>query len=99
LVITDSTLDVSNNQLKLPAKKGREIIKQSGAKLKLVNGIHSKTIIIDNDIIVDGSFNWFSALRDEQSKYFREESSIVVKGEPAQDMIQKAKSFLENVVK
>ena len=58
--------------------RGREIIKQSGAKLKLVDGIHGKTIIIDNDIIIDGSFNWFSALRDEQSKYFREESSIVV---------------------
>jgi superfamily I DNA and/or RNA helicase len=99
LIITDSTLDTYNNQLKPAALKGREIIKQSGAKLKLVDGIHSKTIIIDNDIIIDGSFNWFSALRDEQSKYFREESSIVVKGEPAKAMIKKAKAYLENVVK
>lgn len=99
IIITDSTLDINNNQLKPTAKKGREIIEQSGAKLKLVDGIHSKTIIIDNDIIIDGSFNWFSALRDEQSKYFREESSIVVKGEQAKPMIKKAKAYLENVVK
>lgn len=99
VVITDSTLDIYKNQLKPTAQKGREIIKQSGAKLKLVDGMHSKTIIIDNDIIIDGSFNWFSALRDEQSKYFREESSIVVKGEPAKAMIKKAKTYLENVVK
>ncbi|WP_075590751.1 AAA domain-containing protein [Labilibacter marinus] len=99
LIITDSTLDTNNNQLKPNAKKGREIIEQSGAKLKLVDGIHSKTIIIDNDIIIDGSFNWFSALRDEQSKYFREESSIVVKGEPAKTMIKKAKAYLTKVVK
>ncbi|MEY8781906.1 AAA domain-containing protein [Allomuricauda sp. XS_ASV26] len=96
-IITDSTLDLQNNQLKPVAQKGREIIMQSGAKLKLVNGIHSKTIIIDNDIIIDGSFNWFSALRDERSKYFRDESSIVVKGEPAKIMIKKAKAYLKNV--
>lgn len=99
LIITDSTLDTNNNQLKPTAQKGREIIKQSGAQLKLVDGIHSKTIIIDDEIIIDGSFNWFSALRDAQSKYFREESSIVVKGEPAKAMIKKAKSYLENVVR
>ncbi len=99
IIITDSMLDTNNNKLKPKAKKGREIIEQSGAKLKLVNGIHSKTIIIDNDIIIEGSFNWFSALRDEQSKYFREESSIVVKGEPAKYEIKKAKAFLKYVVK
>lgn len=99
IIITDSTLDLQDNQLKPVAQKGREIIKQSGAKLKLVNGIHSKTIIIDNDIIIDGSFNWFSALRHENSKYFRNESSIVVKGEPAKAMIKKAKTFLENAIK
>lgn len=98
-IITDSTLDIFNNQLKPTAQKGREIIKESGAKLKLVDGIHSKTIIIDNDIIIDGSFNWFSALRNQQSKYFRNESSIVVKGEPAIALIKKAKAYLENVVK
>lgn len=98
-IITDSTLDIHNNQLKPVAQKGREIIVQSGAKLKLVNGIHSKTIIIDNDIIIDGSFNWFSALRNENSKYFRNESSIVVKGKPAKAMIKKAKAYLKNVVK
>lgn len=99
IIITDSTLDINNNQLKPTAKKGREIIVQSGAQLKLVDGIHSKTIIIDNDIIIDGSFNWFSALRDEQSKYFREESSIVVKGEQAKPFIEQAKAYLESVVK
>ncbi len=98
-IITDSTLDTNNNQLKPTAKKGREIIEQSGAKLKLVDGIHSKTIIIDNDIIIDGSFNWFSALRDEESKYFREESSIVVKNEPAKLMIEEAKAYLKDVAK
>lgn len=96
-VITDSTLDTHNNQLKPSAQKGRELIKESGANLKIVDGIHSKTIIIDNDIIIDGSFNWLSALRDVRSKYFREESSIVVKGELAKAMIKKAKSYLENV--
>lgn len=99
LIITDSTLDIYNNKLKPTAQKGREIIKQSGANLKLVDGIHSKTVIIDNDKIIEGSFNWFSALRDEQSKYFREESSIVVQGESAKTMIKKAKAYLENVVK
>ena len=99
LIITDSTLDICNNQLKTTAQKGRELIKESGATLKLVDGIHSKTIIIDNEIIIDGSFNWFSALRNQESKYFREESSIVVKGEPAKAMIKKAKAYLEHVIK
>ncbi|MCB9202449.1 MAG: hypothetical protein H6604_05320 [Flavobacteriales bacterium] len=98
-IVTDSTLDLQGSKLKPTAQKGREIIKQNGAILKLVDGIHSKTIIVDDDIMVEGSFNWFSALRDEQSKYFREESSIVVQGKFAQKMIEKAKTYLKGVIK
>ena len=96
-VYTDSTLDMRDNKLKPTAQKGRELIKQSGAILKLINGIHSKTIIIDNDIIIEGSFNWFSAVRDEKSKYHREEASLVVKGEDAKEMIKEAKANLKNM--
>ncbi|MFB9054786.1 AAA domain-containing protein [Formosa undariae] len=98
-VYTDSTLDMKNNLLKPNSKKGRELITQSGAQLKLINGIHNKTIIINNDIIIEGSFNWFSAVRDEQSKYYREEASLVVKGEMAKDMIKKTKEHLNKFAK
>ncbi len=98
-IITDSTLDMYNNQLKPNAQKGREIIKRNGAELKIVNGIHSKTIIIDNSIIIDGSFNWLSALRNQENKYHREECSIVVQGELAENMIKDAKTHLKNVIK
>ena len=35
---------------------------------------------MDDRLLIEGSFNWLSASRDENSKYARKETSLVLQG-------------------
>jgi hypothetical protein len=50
-----------------------------GIVTMLVNRVHSKIVIGDEGLLCIGSFNWFSATRDE--KYQRYDTSMVYRGE------------------
>ena len=52
--------------------------KEAGVKLKVVQGIHQKSILMDDRVLIEGSFNWLSAVRDESSPYFRKEVSYII---------------------
>lgn len=93
-VFTDSKLDLINGKLKENSAKGRELLAKNGINIKAINGIHNKTLIVDDTILVEGSFNWLSATRDEESHYYRLETSIVLKGEQAKKYIKIAKEDL-----
>ena len=64
------------------------ILKKAGANVYCVNRVHSKLIIIDNHVIIEGSFNWLSASRNPQ--YAREESSILYRGQRVSTFIKQA---------
>ncbi len=49
--------------------------------------LHQKTLTVDDDIIADGSFNWMSASRDEQSTYHNCELTMVYEGSKAKVLI------------
>lgn len=53
-----------------------------------VSNIHLKTIILDNRTIAEGSFNWLSAMRDEQSDYHNHEQTLYVQGAMAKTLIE-----------
>lgn len=50
-----------------------------GIATKLVNRVHSKIVIEDEELLCVGSFNWFSAARED--KYQRYDTSLVYRGE------------------
>ena len=64
------------------------MLKNAGANVYRVNRVHSKLIIIDNSVIIEGSFNWLSASRDR--RYAREESSVLYRGERVATFIKQA---------
>ena len=47
--------------------------------LKFPN-IHVLSVIVDDDVYIDGSFNWLSAVRDEDDLYHNHEASLMVRG-------------------
>jgi len=96
-VITDEHLDKTNGSLKTSSADGRKLLQTLGAELKTINRIHSKTIMVDDRILIEGSFNWLSAVRDPDSKYARHEISILLRNEEAQTKIIEAKKEL-NIV-
>lgn len=56
-----------------------EKLNKMGIATKLVNRVHSKIVIEDEELLCVGSFNWFSATRED--KYQRYDTSLVYRGE------------------
>ncbi len=55
--------------------------------LVTMSSIHLKTVIVDDELIAEGSFNWLSASRDEESDAHNHEVTLVLDGEGAIEAI------------
>ena len=62
-------------------------IRVSNIYLVKANNFHSKTIIVDDQLIAEGSFNWLSAARYEMSQFHNHETTIFVYGNMASGLI------------
>lgn len=87
-VYTDKELDITedktgNKFLKTYANNGREMLSSAGAKLKIVERIHTKNIFIDETCSTVGSFNWLSAETNPGSTYCRFETTSILYGDQA----------------
>jgi phosphatidylserine/phosphatidylglycerophosphate/cardiolipin synthase-like enzyme len=90
-IYSDSTFHKS------PESKARlnecvEILRQAGAQVSLVERFHNKTLIVDDFILVEGSFNWFSASRT--GTHVRQEQSIRYASSEVAGIKQKTKKCL-----
>lgn len=70
-----------------------EKLNAMGITTKLVNRVHSKIVIGDEGLLCVGSFNWFSATREE--KYQRYDTSMVYRGESLKNEIKTIYASLE----
>lgn len=85
-VYTDAHLDAPAGLLHARARDGRAALVRAGAQVKEVEQIHNKTICIDDEILIEGSFNWLSASRSET--HARHEVSWSFRGEACAALIQ-----------
>lgn len=85
-VYTDAHLDAPAGQLHARARDGRAVLVQAGVQVKVVEQIHNKTICIDDRILIEGSFNWLSASRNETQA--RHEVSWSFRGEACAALIK-----------
>lgn len=97
IIYTDNCLDMINGQLKPSSRQGREALEAAGAELRILNGIHSKSLVIDEDVLIEGSFNWLSAVRDKTNIHFRYEVSQIVMKDEAKRQIVRLLKELESV--
>lgn len=51
---------------------------------------HQKTLIVDNNLIAEGSFNWLSSSASEESDYHNFDATLVIQGPLAKQFIKKA---------
>ncbi|RAV28090.1 AAA domain-containing protein [Sinomicrobium soli] len=91
-VLTDKNLDVTRGGLRRNSALGREAIRATKARLMIVNGIHNKTICMDDSVIIEGSFNWLSASRDENSEGYRKDISVIIRGGKVKEEIREFRS-------
>lgn len=80
-IYTDEALNYFNNKLKVNYLKAKEILNRPGIDLFLTQKVHSKTMWVDSSVLVEGSFNWLSAVRQPNSRWCRYETSLVYRGE------------------
>lgn len=92
-ILTDEKFDLKNGSLKTHSSSGRELLKQAGANLIIYKGIHNKTIFVDDHLLIEGSFNWLSASRDDN--YSNKENSIILQGVNVPDKVEKIKEMFE----
>lgn len=76
-VFTDTLLDVERETqtVREAAQEGRMELVRAGAELYVTDRIHNKSLTKDTDEIVEGSFNWLSAVRTENSRHQKHEVS------------------------
>jgi len=53
-----------------------------------MHDIHLKTVIVDDEMIAEGSFNWLSASREEDSPYHNHEVTLMLSGNGSRDSIK-----------
>lgn len=92
-VVTDKQFNTKQDDYSSSKEKAEQLkntlkmLNERGIHTKLVERVHSKTIFADNNLLCNGSFNWFSASRNE--KYERYDTSTVYRGEKLREEIEK----------
>ena len=83
MVYTDKFLNSKNRfqrhtfELKPRAEKGINLLQNLSIQVHFVKNVHSKIICIDNSTFIEGSYNWLSAVVDDDSPFANHEASIV----------------------
>jgi hypothetical protein len=95
-VYIDNDLNYVDGGLTRSANDGIVELIEAGATVTVLHGVHNKTLIRDNDLITEGSFNWLSAVRTAGAIHQREERTIVVTGDEAKAMIEEEVIGLNN---
>jgi phosphatidylserine/phosphatidylglycerophosphate/cardiolipin synthase-like enzyme len=81
VVVTDDQLNRDQDDTpKRSAVLAKKLMEDAGAIVIIARGIHQKTLIIDNQAIADGSYNWLSAVRDANHAHHREERTNIITG-------------------
>jgi phosphatidylserine/phosphatidylglycerophosphate/cardiolipin synthase-like enzyme len=65
-------------------------LREAGAEVKVATRMHSKTLAVDGSWIIEGSFNWLSAKREEGHPHQYQESSLVYQGPDAHELVRHA---------
>lgn len=99
IVYCDARLDIDNTKTrKKNSKEAISVLKNIGVTIKVIDGIHSKSMMFETDkgvVLVEGSFNWLSAVRDKDSYFSRYEASILLVGESIRPRIESVKKLLK----
>ena len=94
-VVTDLHCNRNGNDFKSGFTDACTLLTAAGATVNLAHNIHNKTICVDRNCMVEGSFNWLSAVRDRKHRYQRAEMSIAYSGPEAAVFIDAAVKNME----
>jgi hypothetical protein len=91
IIYTDFENNFKTGAVQTPLTNCLQSLENAGAEIRVIHNIHSKTLIIDNKVLIEGSFNWLSASRS----YPKYEASICSTGPKIFDLIKNVVQKLE----
>jgi hypothetical protein len=80
-IIVYTGLTVSSDLEGKRAKALQRQLAAAGAQVHVTTRVHAKTLVVDDILAVEGSFNWFSASRDP--RWAHKDSSVALRGSNA----------------
>lgn len=86
----DPELNRKSGHLKPACIEAAGALARAGAEIVERSRIHNKTLAVDDSWIVEGSFNWLSAVRDPNLPYARMERSLRYQGPDAGEFVKDA---------
>lgn len=95
VVYTDHYLGKEHGLWRTDTLKARRVLVESHVSLRILKGIHNKSLAVDDSLLVEGSFNWLSANRDEEKA--RHECSIRVQFPAAATYIERLEQELSQI--
>ena len=101
IVYCDRRFTHEYGQWKPSAQKARDKLTEWKVIVREIHGIHSKTVIFENNeadyVLIEGSFNWLSAVRDSENNYHSYEASILLKGENISRKCRELKTMFQKM--
>jgi len=94
LIYTDSYFDYKYGKQKQNSIDGHTALKNAGAIIKIIDKMHNKTLVVDDQSFSEGSLNWLSAVGNNTCIYNRLERTIVYSGPDAAKLIKAYKISL-----
>lgn len=95
VVCTDHYLGKEHGLWRDDTLKARRALVEHHARLCILKDIHNKTLVADDCLLVEGSFNWLSATRDKERA--RHECSIRVQSLAAAPYIERLEQELAQI--
>lgn len=95
VVYTDHYLGKEHGLWREDTLKARRALVENHVSLRILKGIHNKSLAVDDCLLVEGSFNWLSANRDEEKA--RYECSIRVQFPAAATYIERLEQELSQI--
>lgn len=95
VVYTDEALNKRHGFLLDHFIRAKEMLTEWGVKVVITKRVHSKALWVDNDMLIEGSFNWLSAVRRPNSQWCRYETSLIFRGDKVHEMIERIKEDLQ----
>ncbi|HZF14072.1 MAG TPA: AAA domain-containing protein [Thermoanaerobaculia bacterium] len=87
IIYADRWFCAPNDKVDSRAEKARQLLEKSSAKVKMAERIHNKALCMDDRLLVEGSFNWLSAVRLEGHRHQNYEVSHLLRGDKAAQWI------------
>ncbi len=73
----------AEKSLKFDGPRAIDELRAAGADVRTRARLHAKTLIVDDVLVADGSFNWLSAQRNPDSMHAAYEATLIAEGAPA----------------